>query len=54
MQTIERKGIPLTDVWSEGPAVAIPHREPENTEALTGPIGSDLRPAAAAAVDAAK
>ncbi len=24
---IEQHGIPLTDVWSEGPAVAIPHKE---------------------------
>ena len=24
---IEQKGVPLTDVWTEGPAVAIPHRE---------------------------
>ena len=24
---IEQQGIPLTDVWSEGPAVAIPHKE---------------------------
>jgi len=24
---IESRGVPLTDVWSEGPAVAIPHRE---------------------------
>ena len=26
-QMIEQRGIPLTDVWSEGPAVAIPHKE---------------------------
>jgi NTE family protein len=24
---IEEKGVPLVNVWSEGPAVAIPHRE---------------------------
>ena len=24
---IEQQGVPLTDVWSEGPAVAIPHKE---------------------------
>ncbi|HWD48903.1 MAG TPA: hypothetical protein VG309_03200, partial [Rhizomicrobium sp.] len=24
---IEKHGVPLTDVWSEGPAVALPHRE---------------------------
>ena len=24
---IEKHGVPLTDVWSEGPAVAVPHRE---------------------------
>jgi NTE family protein len=28
MQAIEKHGVPLTDVWSEGPAVAIPHRTP--------------------------
>ena len=27
LQTIEKQGVPLTDVWSDGPAVAIPHRE---------------------------
>lgn len=27
VQVIERHGVPLTDVWSDGPAVAIPHRE---------------------------
>ncbi|HUJ02417.1 MAG TPA: patatin-like phospholipase family protein [Rhizomicrobium sp.] len=25
--TIEQHGVPLTDVWTEGPAVAIPHQE---------------------------
>ena len=29
MQMIEKHGVPLTDVWSEGPAVAIPHRGPD-------------------------
>ncbi|MGD0192239.1 MAG: patatin-like phospholipase family protein [Rhizomicrobium sp.] len=24
---IEQRGVPLTDVWSDGPAVAVPHRE---------------------------
>ena len=23
---IEQKGVPLTDVWTEGPAVALPHK----------------------------
>ena len=27
VQIIEKHGVPLTDVWSDGPAVAIPHRE---------------------------
>jgi hypothetical protein len=27
LQMIEKHGVPLTDVWSDGPAVAIPHRE---------------------------
>jgi len=34
MQMIEKHGVPLTDVWSEGPAVAIPHREPDNAVEL--------------------
>lgn len=34
MQMIERHGVPLTDVWSEGPAVAIPHRGPDDEAAL--------------------
>jgi NTE family protein len=25
--TIEQKGVPLTDVWTEGPAVAIPQKK---------------------------
>ncbi|MBV8976780.1 MAG: patatin-like phospholipase family protein [Alphaproteobacteria bacterium] len=24
---IEKKGVPLTDIWTEGPAVALPHRQ---------------------------
>jgi NTE family protein len=36
MQMIDKHGVPLTDVWSEGPAVAIPHRGPD--EAL--PVAS--------------
>ena len=27
LQVIEKHGVPLTDVWSDGPAVAIPHHE---------------------------
>jgi NTE family protein len=34
MQMIEKHGVPLTDVWSEGPAVAIPHRTPVETQEL--------------------
>ncbi len=43
MQMIEKHGVPLTDVWSEGPAVAIPHRAPE--EAL--PVASVSTPTVA-------
>jgi hypothetical protein len=24
---IEKNGVPLTDVWAEGPAVMLPHKE---------------------------
>jgi NTE family protein len=27
MMMIEKHGVPLTDIWTEGPAVAIPHQE---------------------------
>jgi len=27
MMMIEKHGVPLTEIWTEGPAVAIPHRE---------------------------
>jgi NTE family protein len=27
LQMIDKHGVPLTDIWSEGPAVAIPHHE---------------------------
>jgi NTE family protein len=33
-QMIDKHGVPLTDVWSEGPAVAIPHHETEDAESL--------------------
>jgi NTE family protein len=32
LQIIEKHGVPLTDVWSDGPAVAIPHRETASPE----------------------
>ena len=45
---IEKHGIPLTDVWSEGPAVAIAHRPPDDPAALaegTLPPASEHEPA---------
>jgi len=50
LQMIERHGVPLTDVWSEGPAVAIPHRASGN-EAMLADVTGDGDPLAAPASD---
>jgi NTE family protein len=34
---IEARGVPLTDVWSDGPAVAVPHHEAQPEAALAAP-----------------
>jgi NTE family protein len=44
-KVIEKHGVPLTDVWSDGPAVAIPHREPASL-----PLLETARPLEAKAV----